>query len=101
MKALEIDGVSRRRALQRGFGAIARVAVFWAVAHPARAAAPAKLAKATVQYTDAGQVPGKTCDDCGQFIAGKTSTDRGTCKIVEGDVDPHGHCIAFTPLPKR
>lgn len=105
MKPLCIDDVSRRKALQQGLAAIGGVAVYWAAGRPAQAAAPAagpaKLAKATVQYTDAGQVPGKTCDDCSQFTAGKTSADRGTCKIVEGDVDPHGHCIAFTPLPKR
>ena len=101
MKPLRIDEVSRRSALQRGLGALAGVAVFWAGGRAARAAAPAKLAKATVQYTDAGQVPGKTCDDCSQFIAGKTSADPGSCKIVEGEVSPHGHCIAFTPLPKR
>ena len=35
------------------------------------------------------------------FIAGKTAKDLGTCKIVEGKINPHGHCIAFSPKPKK
>jgi hypothetical protein len=49
---------------------------------------------------DAGKVEGKDCDDCSQFVPGKTARDLGTCKIVEGEINPHGHCIAFTPKPK-
>ena len=38
--------------------------------------------------------------DCAQVVPGKTAKDNGTCKIVEGTINPHGHCIAFTPKPK-
>jgi hypothetical protein len=65
------------------------------------ASAAEKLAKSAVQYQDVGNSPGKDCDDCTQFIAGKTAKAKGTCKIVEGDIDPHGHCIAFTPIAKK
>ena len=65
------------------------------------AAAETKLAKSTVQYVDAGTEEGKDCDDCIQFIPGKTPKAMGICKIVEGEINPHGHCIAFTPRPKK
>jgi len=45
-------------------------------------------------------VPDKDCDDCSQFVPGKTVKDTGTCKLVEGDINPHGHCLAFTPKPE-
>jgi hypothetical protein len=64
-------------------------------------AAETKLAKSAVQYVDAGKEEGKDCDDCIQFIPGKTPKATGTCKIVEGEINPHGHCIAFTPRPKN
>ena len=57
-----------------------------------------KLAKAAVQYQDVGNSPGKDCDDCMHYIAGKDPKGMGTCKIVEGDIAPHGHCLAFTPI---
>ena len=63
-------------------------------------AAETKLAKSAVQYVDAGKEEGKDCDDCVQFIPGKTPEVAGTCKIVDGAINPHGHCIAFTPKPR-
>jgi hypothetical protein len=36
-----------------------------------------------------------------QFIPGKTPKVMGMCKIVEGEINPHGHCIAFTSKPKK
>jgi hypothetical protein len=24
----------------------------------------------------------------------------GTCRIVAGEINPHGYCIVFTPKPK-
>jgi hypothetical protein len=95
----QVNGRSRRAALRGGFGAIAGVAMIWIAPVRVRAASD-KLAKATVQYTDSGNVAGKDCDDCSQFVAGKTARDPASCKIVEGVINPHGHCIAFTPKPK-
>jgi hypothetical protein len=99
MKQPQVDAMSRRNALQRGLGAVAGAAIVWLVESSAFAAS-SKLAKTVVQYTDTGNVQGKDCDDCSQFVAGKTSKDTGTCKLVEGDINPHGHCVAFTPKPK-
>jgi len=99
MDQVQIDDVSRRKAIQRGLGAIAAVAIVW-VGRGSAWAAPTKLAKAAVQYVDQGNVEGKDCDDCSQFVAGRTPKDPASCKIVEGDINPHGHCIAFSPKPK-
>jgi High potential iron-sulfur protein len=100
MNQIQIDGLSRRVALQRGLGAITGAALV-GIADTSARAAKAKLAKSAVQYVDAGKDEGKDCDDCVQFVPGKTATDNGTCKIVEGVINPHGHCIAFTPKPKK
>jgi hypothetical protein len=95
----QIECVSRRAAVQRGLGLIATVVVF-AGASRTVLAADSKLARAVVQYTDNGTVKGKDCDDCIQYIPGALAAGMGTCKIVVGDISPHGHCIAFSPKPK-
>ncbi|HEV7575039.1 MAG TPA: high-potential iron-sulfur protein [Caldimonas sp.] len=90
--------VCRRNAIRVGAGAAGGL-VLAIVASNVAWAADAKLAKATVQYLDDGKLPGKDCDDCIQFMPGKTAKDVGTCKIVEGAINPHGHCLAFSPRP--
>jgi hypothetical protein len=93
------DGVGRRDARRGGLGAVAAVAMVWIAPRSALAASD-KVSKAAVQYTDTGNAPGKDCDDCNLFLPGKSAKDPGTCKIVEGEISPHGHCLAFTPKPK-
>jgi len=66
----------------------------------AAAAAPAKLAKEAVKYTDVGTVEGKDCDDCSQYLPPASPDQPPTCRIVEGPISPHGHCIAFSPKPR-
>jgi hypothetical protein len=88
-----LDDHGRRVVLVRAVGAaLAGVAASGAVA--------AKLAKSDVQYTDSGTLKDQDCDDCVQFIAGKGANAPGTCRIVEGAIRPHGHCIAFAPKPR-
>jgi hypothetical protein len=62
-------------------------------------AAPAKLAPTAVKYVTVSAVAGKECIECSQFIAGATARALGSCKIVDGAIDPRGHCIAFSPKP--
>ena len=38
----------------------------------------------------------KQCSNCTFFIAGKTASANGTCKIVQGDISPKGYCIAWS-----
>ena len=78
---------------------MATVVMVWGVGSKV-SALETKLAKATVQYTDSGAPKGMDCDDCLQFIPGKTPEDPGTCKVVEGAINPHGHCLAFSAKPK-
>lgn len=86
-----------RRAATFGLG----TAIAWLAVGPARAGAQAgKLAKDAVKYVDKGDVPGKDCDDCLQYVAPASARAPATCRIVEGPISPHGHCVAFTPKPK-
>ena len=96
----QLNRLSRRNALQTGLLVITGAALAGAAATGAWAA-DSKLAKTAVKYVDAGKDEGKDCDDCIQFVPGKTAKDLGSCKIVEGSINPHGHCIAFSPKPKK
>ena len=91
--------LTRRNAMRAGVSAAGSLALAIVVSTPVRAA-DVKLAKATVQYVDDGKAPGQDCDDCIQFVPGKTTKAMGSCKIVEGDINPQGHCLAFSPKPK-
>jgi hypothetical protein len=90
------DGMSRRGALRRTAALGVGATIAWAVAPPARAQA-GKLAKDAVKYVDKGDAPGKDCDDCMHYIAPASAREPATCRIVDGAISPHGHCIAFTP----
>ena len=91
--------ISRRTALRRTTALGVGATIFW-LASPAARAQAGKLAKDAVKYVDKGDVPGKDCDDCLQYIAPATAKAAPTCRIVDGAISPHGHCIAFTPKPK-
>jgi len=94
------SGVSRRSVIKGGIGALAGIAIV-SLTGTKTLAAGNKLEKSAVQYVDVAKGEGTNCDDCLQFIPGKTANALGTCKIVEGEINPHGHCIAFTPKPKK
>jgi hypothetical protein len=78
-----------------------RLALLWlgVIAAGRPRAAPAKLAPAAVKYVAVSAVAGKECIECSQFIAGASARELGSCKIVDGAIDPRGHCIAFSPKP--
>jgi len=90
-----IPALSRRHALRRTAALGLGAAVVWMTATPA--CAQAKLAKDAVKYVDKGDVPGKDCDDCMHYIAPAKAGGPAGCRLVEGAISPHGHCIAFTP----
>jgi hypothetical protein len=89
---------TRRDALKLGLGAGVGIAIVMTTG--GANSQSMKLSKESVKYTDAGNVEGKDCDDCSQYVPGKSAKDPATCKIVEGPISPHGHCIAFSPKPK-
>jgi len=92
--------VSRRSLVKGGVCALAGIAIV-SLTGTAISASETKLAKSAVQYEDIAKKEGASCDDCIQFIPGKSATAMGACKIVEGEINPHGHCIAFTPKPRK
>jgi len=87
--------LTRRTALRRTAALGLGAAVVWG--RPTPAAAQARLAKEAVKYVDQGDVPGKDCDDCMHYIAPAAAGSPASCRLVEGAISPHGHCIAFTP----
>ncbi len=91
---------SRRGAIKTGIGAMTSIALASFTSGRALAA-DVKLAKSAVNYEDVAKDPGKDCDDCIHFIAGKNAKAAGTCKVVEGAINPHGHCIAFAANPAK
>ena len=95
----QANTISRRGALQRTgtLGLVATIA--WLVGSPAQAQA-GKLAKDAVKYVDKGDAPGKDCDDCMHYLAPANGREPATCRIVDGPISPHGHCLAFTPKAK-
>lgn len=88
----------RRGALKFAFNTCAGIAIV-AITRSALAT-PGKLSKDSVKYTDSGNVEGKDCDNCSQYVPGTSARDPASCKIVEGPINPHGHCIAFSPKAK-
>ena len=88
---------SRRAALRRTTALVGMgTTIFWLAGAAARAQA-GKLAKEAVKYVDQGDAPGRDCDDCRHYIAAANAHEPATCRIVEGAINPHGHCLAFTP----
>ncbi len=61
-------------------------------------AAPARAAKGSqAQYKYQSKPNGsKKCSNCTFYIAGKSSTANGSCKIVDGTISPNGYCIAYS-----
>ena len=94
------DTISRRALVKRGICVLTGVAMA-SLGAGKILAADNKLAKSAVQYEDRAKKEGTDCDDCIQFVPGNTATALGICKIVEGPINPHGHCIAFTPKPRK
>lgn len=59
-----------------------------------RDAVAAKMSKASVHYQV--NLKGKPdCDDCVHYIAAQSGKKNGACKLVEGEINPHGWCVSF------
>ena len=59
------------------------------------ATAQAKGSKSQFKYQDKPNGKQK-CSDCALFVPGKSTTDKGTCKLVDGAISPSGWCTAFS-----
>ena len=90
---------SRRVWLKAVSGAaVAAPLVFFA--HESLAAKNDAL-RTALKYQDTPSA-GKHCDDCVQWVPGKTPKDKGGCKILPGDTEvaPTGWCSAFVEAKK-
>jgi hypothetical protein len=74
--------------------AMAPLAIGALAALQSEAEADTKSAKSAVQYVDKS-ANGKLCSQCQFYIAGKSKTAKGKCKIVAGDIAPGGYCVAW------
>jgi len=79
-----------RRMLLKNIAVVA-VAAPW-VARSAHA--QAKASKQAMKYQDKPN-NGQQCDTCVQFVPGANAKANGTCKVVEGPINPKGWCIAY------
>jgi hypothetical protein len=59
-----------------------------------RAAAQAKASKQAMKYQEHPN-NGQECASCLQFIPGANAKANGTCKVVDGPINPQGWCIAY------
>lgn len=88
---------TRRKLLKSACAAMALIPMF-ALSGQARAVTNAKVRdQLKYQNTPKGDM---SCTTCLEFIPGKTSTDRGGCKVIPGDdeISPNGYCTRWNTL---
>lgn len=88
--------VKSRRLLLKGGTLLIGIAIIPSLLSANNALATTKLARTDVKYQDKPEA-GKDCDDCIHFIPGSKPKVTGICRVVEGPINPHGYCVAFTP----
>ena len=79
-----------RRAALRQFAGLGIGAATVALAPRTAAAQDQKLPQATVQYQEMPK-DGAECDKCVNWVA------PNQCKIVAGNINPKGWCVAYAP----
>ena len=82
-----------RRGFLKGSALLASIAVVSAAAIPSTSYAG--VPKAAMQYVDHPDGD-KECSNCLQYIPGSNASANGTCKLVDGDISPHGYCAAYS-----
>jgi High potential iron-sulfur protein len=55
---------------------------------------PAQQMRRTLQYAEKSNTPGKKCENCLQYEAGKYK-ECGGCKLFAGAVNPAGYCLSW------
>ena len=87
---------SRRTLIRKGItlAAVGAVAATGLLKTGLARAQASKSSQAVAMYQ--GTPHGKDqCDNCIQFIPGKTATANGTCKVVDGVIAPKGWCVMY------
>ena len=80
------SNITRRIAIKTGLGAMAGIAGAAATAR----AQDEKIAQNLVQYQDHPK-DGNQCDGCVNWVS------PNACKIVSGNINPKGWCVAYAP----
>lgn len=87
---------AQRRAFLRSGGLFLAVLTTGAVLASRQARADdGMLSQASVHYQKMPR-DGQKCSDCAYFIPGKTATAAGSCRLVDGTIDPNGWCVRFS-----
>lgn len=92
--------MTRRQLLKGGVLAVGAAIAGTNAARHALAQTATKGAKAAFQYQD-GPKDGKKCVNCTLYVPAAKAGANGTCKVVEGDINPNGWCIAYVEAPKK
>lgn len=92
--------LTRRSMLKIG-AALATIPVV-AITGNAWAAQNAAL-RGALKYQDKPGKDGQKCNTCMHWVAGKTPTDKGSCKIIQNDneISPEGWCVGWVAAPKK
>jgi hypothetical protein len=102
------DGVSRRKVLRQGLQWPAAGAALLALgacgegekkstacADPNALSVSENQMRKSLNYTEKSADGAKTCAACAFFAAGDTPTACGKCEILQGPVNPAGHCDSW------
>lgn len=92
--------LSRRQLLKGGVLAVGAVIAGTTGGRKALAQTAPKAAKSAFQYQDKPK-DGKKCVNCSLYIPAAKSGANGLCKVVEGDINPEGWCLAYVEAPKK
>ena len=84
---------TRHEILVRALRSLVGLALFSLAGLPRKAFA-AKLQKEDVAYQERPKA-GRSCATCRQFSL--TTSGKGTCAVVEGEVSADGWCTAYSP----
>jgi hypothetical protein len=86
-----------RRSFIGGAALLAGAAAAGALVSP-NVRAQQKVPQASVKYQDKPNGNQK-CAGCLQFVPGNSPTAKGTCKVVDGAIDPNGWCQIWVAKP--
>jgi uncharacterized Fe-S center protein len=95
------EKITRRQLLKGSVLAVGAVITGAAISRRALAEGTApKAAKTAFQYQDKPK-DGKKCVNCTLYVAAAKAGANGQCKVVEGDINPEGWCLAYVEAPKK
>jgi hypothetical protein len=91
---MNLDEISRRRALKALTGLLAFVIAAPGLIRSRRAQAQQKATRQQVQYQETPKNK-QECSTCLQFVA------PDSCKLVAGKISPKGWCLLYAPKPPK